>query len=259
MIDAHAVRRVPAALRRIPGGRVPREMPGHSPAAPPLTLPRSVALARGRQGTLLAGGMLAGFAGIFALVRANRSLAADIAITIRLQRFRAPGLAHAMEVVSWLGFPPQSRVVPPGIALALWLVRLRTEAIFALLAWGTAFLSTVVKTMMNRPRPAHHSVQVTVAKLAGTSFPSGHTLAYVGVYGYLAYLAYTLVRPAGLRRPLVALLCGLVAGVGPSRVYEGHHWPTDVLASYLLGFSYLLGLTALYRRAKARERPGPAV
>jgi undecaprenyl-diphosphatase len=209
---------------------------------------------RSRQGTLLAGGMLAGFAALFALVRANRSLAADIAITIRLQRFRAPGLGHAMELVSWLGFAPQSRIVPPGIALALWLARLRTEAAFALLAWGSAFLATLVKAVMRRPRPTNPSVQVTVAKLAGTSFPSGHTLAYVGVYGFLAYLAYTLVRPAALRRPLVALLCGLVATVGPSRVYEGHHWPTDVLASYLLGFSYLIGLTAVYRRAKARER-----
>jgi membrane-associated phospholipid phosphatase len=30
-----------------------------------------------------------------------------------------------------------------------------------------------------------------------------------------------------------------------------YHWPTDVLASYFLGFSYLIGLTALYRQVKA--------
>ncbi|HEY8743926.1 MAG TPA: phosphatase PAP2 family protein [Chloroflexota bacterium] len=216
-----------------------------------LTLPRSVALARGRQGTVLAAVLLAGFGGLFTLVRANRSLAADLAITIRVQRFRSPGVAHVMETASWLGFPPQSRIVPPAIALGLWLARLRTEALFALLAWGTAFLSTMVKAVMRRPRPENPSVQVTVAKLAGTSFPSGHTLAYVGVYGFLAYLAYTLLRPALLRRPIVALLCGLVAIVGPSRVYAGHHWPTDVLASYFLGFSYLIGLTALYRQVKA--------
>jgi hypothetical protein len=222
--------------------------------AAPLTLPRSVALARGRQGTVLAGGLLAGFAGLFALVRANPSLAADVAVTIRVQRFRAPGLARVMELASWPGFPPQSRLIPPGIAFGLWLARRRTEAVFALLAWGTAFLSSIVKAVMHRPRPADPSVQIAVAKLAGSSFPSGHTLAYVGVYGFLAYLAYTLLRPAILRRPVVALLGTLVALVGPSRVYEGHHWPTDVLASYFLGFSYLIGLTALYRRAKAWER-----
>lgn len=199
-----------------------------------------------------AGVMLAAFAGLFAAVRANRSLAADIAITLRVQRVRSPWLARLMEIVSWPGFSPQSRLIPPTAALALWLLRLRLEAIFALLAWGTAFLSTVVKSIMRRPRPADPTIQVAVAKLAGSSFPSGHTLAYVGVYGFLSYLAYTLVRPALLRLPLVAFFTGLVALVGPSRVYEGHHWPTDVLASYLLGFSYLIGLTALYRRLKAR-------
>lgn len=226
----------------------------------PLTLPRSIALARGRRGTLLAAGLLAGFGGLFALVRANRSLAVDVAVTIRVQRFRSRRLARLMEVTSWLGFAPQSRIIPPAIAVALWLARLRMEAVFALLAWGSAFLSTMVKAMMRRPRPDHPSVQVAVAELAGTSFPSGHTLAYVGVYGYLAYLAYTLLRPAALRRSVVALLSALLALVGPSRVYAGHHWPTDVLASYFLGFSYLIGLTALYRRAKAfenRKRPEP--
>jgi membrane-associated phospholipid phosphatase len=225
-------------------------------AAAALTVPRSVALARGRRGAALATGLLGGFGGLFVLVRANRSLAVDVAVTIRVQRVRAPGLARLMELTSWLGFSPQSRIVPPAIAGVLWLARLRTEAVFALLAWGTALVSTIVKAVMRRPRPADPSVQVAVAKLAGSSFPSGHTLAYVGVYGFLAYLAYTLVRPAALRRTLTAALCGLVALVGPSRVYAGHHWPTDVLASYFLGFSYLIGLTALYRRAKAFETKG---
>ena len=225
-------------------------------AATALTVPRSVALARGRRGAALATGLLGAFGGLFVLVRANRSLAVDVAVTIRVQRVRAPGLARLMELTSWLGFPPQSRIVPPVIAGVLWLARLRTEAVFALLAWGTALVSTIVKAVMRRPRPADPSVQVAVAKLAGSSFPSGHTLAYVGVYGFLAYLAYTLVRPSALRRALTAALCGLVALVGPSRVYAGHHWPTDVLASYCLGFSYLIGLTALYRRAKAFETKG---
>ncbi len=54
--------------------------------------------------------------------------------------------------------------------------------------------------------------------------------------------------PAWVRRPLLAALCALLALAGPSRIYQGHHWPTDVLASYLLGTSYLIGLTGLYRR-----------
>ena len=45
----------------------------------------------------------------------------------------------------------------------------------------------------------------------------------------------------------------MLAGVGPSRIYQGHHWPTDVAASYLLGISYLIVLEAAYRRLRAPE------
>jgi membrane-associated phospholipid phosphatase len=45
-----------------------------------------------------------------------------------------------------------------------------------------------------------------------------------------------------------------VGPVGQSRIYEGNHWPTDVAASHLLCTAYVIGLTALYRWVKARER-----
>jgi undecaprenyl-diphosphatase len=78
-------------------------------------------------------------------------------------------------------------------------------------------------------------------------------ITYVGTYGFLAYLAHTLLRKRSGRRPIVAALLGMLALVGPSRIYQGHHWPTDVGASYLLGTSYLVVLTTLYRRAKGRR------
>jgi undecaprenyl-diphosphatase len=75
-------------------------------------------------------------------------------------------------------------------------------------------------------------------------------LNYIGVYGFLAYLAETWIRPNWLRRTVVGFLMSLVALVGPSRIYLGHHWLTDVSASYLLGTTYLLALTNIYRRAR---------
>ncbi len=191
---------------------------------------------------------LGGFAMLYALVNANRSTAADLAITLRLQRRRAPWLSRLMALVSWPGFPPQSRIIPPLLVATFWAFGRRTEAVFQLLAWGTALLSTLAKAGMRRPRPTAPLVRVVTARLGGTSFPSGHVLSYVGVYGLLASCLHTLPMPAWVRRPLLAALCALLALVGPSRIYQGHHWPTDVLASYLLGTSYLIGLTGLYRR-----------
>jgi undecaprenyl-diphosphatase len=132
----------------------------------------------------------------------------------------------------------------------------RLEALFQFLAWGTGGISFVVKRSMRRPRPeataAETAIRVAAANIGGTSFPSGHVLNYIGVYGFLAYLAHTWIRPSAIRRTIVATLGALLALVGPSRVYLGHHWFTDVTASYMLGTTYLVAITNVYRWIRIR-------
>ena len=193
---------------------------------------------------------------MYAAVRANRTAAIDLAITLRIQGRRSPFLAHLMTGVSWFGFPPQSRVIPPLIAGGLWSRGHRLEAGFQLAAWSNALLSTIVKAVTGRPRPLPSQVSVVLVPLGGSSFPSGHVLTYVGVYGFAAYLAESLIERPAPRRLVVGGLVGLVALVGPSRIHQGHHWPTDVAASYLLGLSSLIGITTAYRRLKRRRAMG---
>jgi undecaprenyl-diphosphatase len=224
------------------------------------TLPTPVALERGRWATALGVVGLLGFLGIFGAVRSHLSEAFDLAMSLKLQHTRSPVLDRVMAAASWLGFPPQSRIVPPAIIATLFALRFRVEAGFEALAWGTGLVSTVLKEIMKRPRPvAGEDLRVVAAPLGGSSFPSGHVITYVGTYGFLAYLAHTLIRPVAVRRAVVGGLVALLALVGPSRIYQGHHWPTDVTASYLLGTSYVVALTTLYRRVKGspRRRLGP--
>jgi membrane-associated phospholipid phosphatase len=193
---------------------------------------------------------LLGFVAVFGAVKANRSQRIDVAITLRMQARRYAALRRVMEAFSWPGFPPQSRIIPPTIIVLLLALNLRVEAFFQLLAWGTAGISEAIKRSIRRPRPLPEQVRVVIAPLGGSSFPSGHVLTYVGTYGFLAVLVESLVRDPLLRRAGVGGLLVLLAGVGPSRIYQGHHWPTDVAASYLLGTSYVIVLTAAYRRVR---------
>jgi undecaprenyl-diphosphatase len=211
------------------------------------------ALRRGRGWYGLGAALLVAFGSLLIAVRRNRTAAMDLAITLKVQSRTWPWLAGLMTAVSWSGFPPQSRLLPPVLALIEWRMGYPTEARFQLLAWGTTVLSGLTKFFMHRARPSQPAVRVVVANLGGSSFPSGHVINYIGTYGFLAYCLHTLVRPAALRRPLVWALGLLCVLVGPSRIYQGHHWPTDVLASYLLGLSYLIGVIGRYRHAKARE------
>ncbi len=214
--------------------------------------PPRLALARGRGATVFVVVALTVFAALFAYVKRNRSRWLDLRVTRTLQRVNARWFDRLMHVVSWPGFPPQSRIIPPLLSVSMFILGFPIEAAFQLFAWSAGAISATIKQAMGRPRPAPDEVRVIPGRLGGSSFPSGHVLIYTGVYGFLAFLVDTLVRPARIRRVVTSLLVGLVALVGPSRIYLGHHWFTDTMASYLVGTSYLLGLMAIYRRVKTR-------
>ncbi|MDP8904541.1 MAG: phosphatase PAP2 family protein [Chloroflexota bacterium] len=242
----------PAAALTLPAAALSAPAPAASAPARPHTAPLAVQGERARYGTRVAAAAFAAFLALFLAVKARHSDEVDLAITLRIQARRHRSLGALMKAASWPGFPPQSRLIPPTVIAGLWLLRLRREAACQGLAWGTALLSELIKGMVRRPRPLPEQVRVVIAPLGGSSFPSGHVLTYVGTYGFLAYLANTLLEPEQVRRPVVGGLLGLLALVGPSRIYQGHHWPTDVAASYLLGLSYLIALIALYRRLHPR-------
>ena len=238
-----------------------QQISGNPPGAEATTIPpiirRQYLMGLRRGDAILITGCIAGFATLLVLVRNGRMKTVDQALMSALQVLRWRPFARTMWLLSWPGFSPQSRIIPPVVALALWLSGRRREGVFALSAWGTSFLSRTFKVLVHRPRPFFEGITIVPAKLDGSSFPSGHVLAYVGVYGFLAGLA----RSGRLPQPLCSvgkhLTTLLIVGVGPSRVYEGHHWPSDVAASYLLGFGYLRLLWRLFERLEDRSSLRP--
>jgi undecaprenyl-diphosphatase len=190
------------------------------------------------------------------LVRSGKTKELDRAVTIRLQSQQAPWFSRLMHAVSWAGFPPQSRILPfamPGLIAALG--RKPGLALIQFAGWGTSILSGITKFVMKRPRPFGPEFRISKARIGGTSFPSGHVINYIGIYGTAAYLASRYVKPKALRRAIVGGLSSMIALVGPSRIYLGHHWFTDTLASYLLGSSYLVALISIYERLTGKKKP----
>ncbi|CAN5528621.1 hypothetical protein BH23CHL4_BH23CHL4_06980 [soil metagenome] len=194
------------------------------------------------------------FAFLARRVASGDTIDLDARVTRVLQRNNRRWFGALMHAVSWPGFPPQSRVIPwllPGAMLA---AGRPFQAVFQLLGWGTGAISGLVKFIVKRPRPDLADILVTPARIGGTSFPSGHVIIYTGVYGFLAYLAHCHVKMKVLRRLIVGGLTGMIALVGPSRVYLGHHWFSDVVASYLLGTSYVTVLSTIYQSLLRRRQ-----
>ena len=188
------------------------------------------------------------------LVKSGKTAEFDATVTLAIQKQNNPVFSRLMHLASWAGFPPQSRTLPWAIPGMIAVFGNRIDAFFQFAGWGTSAFSFLLKTFMKRPRPVAGRFNVAAARIGGTSFPSGHVINYTGVYGMLAYLAGQHVKNTYLRRGIVAFLVSKIVLVGPSRIYLGHHWFTDVVTSYLLGSSYLVALTAVYRRVRYRGR-----
>ncbi len=178
----------------------------------------------------------------------------DMSITARLQHQKNPWFRNFMYWVSEIGFWQWSVPQTIGVASLFWALRFRLEALFILLTTSSNILNAIVKRLIKRPRPDKELVSV-VRVINEPSFPSGHVMHYTNFYGLLIYLLATNWRPGRLRNALIGLCTGMIASIGPSRIYLGAHWPSDVMAGYLYGGLWFGGIIALYLRLKAWLHP----
>ena len=72
------------------------------------------------------------------------------------------------------------------------------------------------------------------------AFPSGHVFGSTVFFGFIVFLAVHYQLKKNLLIVLMLVSAALLLFVGPARVYEQAHWPTDVAAGYLLGGLWLL-------------------
>jgi undecaprenyl-diphosphatase len=121
-----------------------------------------------------------------------------------------------------------------GVAIAavgLWLSNLRLVLSGAII-WATLGVGFLIKLFIGRARPlTEYAANLRVDTF---SFPSGHASGATIAYGLLAYLAWHLLpQPFGY---IAAVILGLlVIVIGVSRIYLGAHFPSDVIAGWLLG------------------------
>jgi membrane-associated phospholipid phosphatase len=94
----------------------------------------------------------------------------------------------------------------------------------------------VLKHLVGRMRPEQY---LSLYKEDSFSFPSGHVLRATVLFGLLSYLLYRSFKSSILRLGIILGYIVSVALVALSRVYLGVHYPSDVLASVLIGASLL--------------------
>ncbi|MBE9185469.1 phosphatase PAP2 family protein [Microcoleus sp. LEGE 07076] len=177
-----------------------------------------------------------GFATIAEEVLEKETYAFDKSILLYLRSLHDPVRDRIMLALTFFGEPNLLLMLSVSLGIMLWVRQHRSEAItIAITGAGAVGLNMLLKQIFARDRPQLWERAVEVKFY---SFPSGHAMISMVVYGLLGYLLGS--RFPKQRWLIYSLTVVLIAAIGLSRLYLGVHWPTDIIAGYIAGFVWLL-------------------
>lgn len=165
----------------------------------------------------------------------------DRSLTARLQG-RPVWLFYPMRCITLLGSP----VVAIPLAGLMALILRQQDVVWLSNAFAGAAICMVIgipliKMFWRRQRP--ETAYARSIRYSRYSFPSGHALDSVLVYGLLAHYIATTMGTAGHLSVVAAIF--LTLAISYSRIYLGAHYVSDVLAGLLLGSSVLVVMFAV--------------
>ena len=168
----------------------------------------------------------------------------DAPVMLAIHRLSRPWLDTVMWWVTQTG--SALAVVFLAILVVWFLYKKKTpEAIlFPASFFGAVSMNYLLKQVFARPRPEVFAPLVVEHTY---SFPSGHTIASVSLYGLLAVYLWDQGR-----RALAFLSAFWILAVAFSRVYLGAHYPSDVLGAMAVGGIWVICVWEVYIRFRRR-------
>ena len=106
----------------------------------------------------------------------------------------------------------------------------------SLLMIGALMLNSGFKWVLRRERPPEFYPETMPASF---SYPSGHALMSFVFYFTASVIASRMVAEKGMRIAIWTVAGAVVGMIGVSRVFLGVHYPSDIVAGYLVGAVWL--------------------
>jgi membrane-associated phospholipid phosphatase len=226
--EPHPLRRTPAAWER----RI-AEWWGPRPRGVP-----TFAFVLVWAAALVAFGVALGEA-LLAVERSTGLRALDVGAERWLADHRSATLDAATHIASSVANTTEAVAVALLLALVagIWWRRWAEPAMLVLAMVGQLAIHVAVTAVVDRPRPP---VLRLDAAQPTSSFPSGHTMAAVALYGAFAVLAGERWHGRAIHTAAISVAVLVPAAVAFARMYRGMHYPTDVVAAALLSALWLL-------------------
>lgn len=159
-------------------------------------------------------------------------------------------LASGAQDLTALGSPTVLGLTVLAVTGYLFLHGLYRNGMFIFVASvGGWVLNWLLKAVFARSRP---DIVPHLREVMSSSFPSGHALTSAAVYLTLGALLMRIAEGRLAKYYCIAMAMLLTFLVGSSRVFLGVHYPTDVVAGWLIGMSWALLCWVIERTLERR-------
>ncbi|CAN7473369.1 phosphatase PAP2 family protein [Rossellomorea sp. LjRoot5] len=158
------------------------------------------------------------------------------------------GDLNVLELFSVIGTELVIGIATIVLILFLWWIKKDYAGIITVvvLVAGSNVLNKAIKGLMERERPPFSHGE------EGFSFPSGHAMVGLVFLLVIAYFISKEISSLGIKVMIFTLAVILSLLTGFSRVAEQAHYPTDVAAGFLLGYSFFVLCIFLYEKRPAK-------
>ncbi|MFQ7111563.1 MAG: phosphatase PAP2 family protein [Anaerovoracaceae bacterium] len=190
---------------------------------------------------------LAGFFVLTWIVTSGYAAGFDDAVRGFFYGIRSDALTPVVRIITYMG-NWQTIVGLCIVLLAVKPLRIKYGVPLSAGALAVTAVNKGIKHIVGRPRPDDI---VHLVNEGGFSFSSGHAATSMFFYGILIYLVRVNIENKKKADFITVLLALPMLLIGPSRIYLGVHYPTDVLAGWCLGIVMIAVVSA------AVEKIGP--
>ena len=164
-----------------------------------------------------------------------------IAYSIIVEKLRTPFLTNIMTAITTLADANTVLIISIICAIIILPKDRRLSLIIPLNLIVITFINQLTKLIIKRPRP----VGYRLIDIGGYSFPSGHAMVSLALYGLILFIANKIIKNKIIKIILNIVIITIIILIGISRIYLGVHYLSDILVGYFTSTVHLLLITKL--------------
>jgi membrane-associated phospholipid phosphatase len=187
----------------------------------------------------------------------------DRQVAVAMHDAWQPSLHGLFQVIAELGSVEVTGLLMAGLTFYLWRAGFGSDALVFVVFIAAEGFEIFYKFNLHHLRPPASLAEAdgpSISQLlsgasAANSFPSGHMMRTVIVYGLLAFVIRRLSPSPRLRAAAVIGAILIIVLVAFDRLYLDVHWESDVIGGLLLGAIALVAGTVWLDRPRRPRRP----